>query len=229
MVFQPKYSLGLIFPDHTTPVESDSESITSTIPTKRQTKPSKIDQVGQVINNAGFHLVTNSGHTQPKIKTKSPAPPRPIHYPYTVIGQDPPGQYQEGTAPPALKPVSNTVYKPQRYVTPSDADDDEIGPEGMLPNTTANKTLLKSIFAGQPSTSPINYSATQKSTLILLSTVFPADTVDNDIASIAEGKSEPDPVSIVVVAPLFNSSPPHRRIKEKPSAKPIPTRVSNTY
>ena len=43
MVFQPKISLGMIFPDHTNPVESDSESVTSTILTKNQTKPSKID------------------------------------------------------------------------------------------------------------------------------------------------------------------------------------------
>ena len=99
MVFQPKYSLGLILSDHTTPVEPGSESVTSTIPTKRQNKPSKIDRVGQVIDNAGFQLVTNSGNTQPKTKTKSFAPPHPIRYFHTVILQDPLGQYQEGTAP----------------------------------------------------------------------------------------------------------------------------------
>ena len=62
MVFQPKYLLGLIFPDHTNPVESDSKSVTSTTLTKLQYKPSKIDRISQFIDNAGFHLVINSGH-----------------------------------------------------------------------------------------------------------------------------------------------------------------------
>ena len=115
MVFQPKISLELIFPDHTNLVESDSESVTSTIPTKNQNKPSKIDQLGPFIDNTGFHLVTNSGNTQPKIKISTPTPPNPIQYPQEVIRNDPPGKYQEGTHPTALKPVTTTVNKPQRY------------------------------------------------------------------------------------------------------------------
>ena len=147
MVFQTKYSLGLIFPDDTTPVESDSESVTSTIPTKNQNKPSRIEQVGPFIDNAGFRLVTNSGTTQLKIKTNSPAPPRLIRYSQVVIRKDPPGQYQEGTTPPTLKlPVSTTVYKPQRYATTPDAEDDEIVPEGMLTNDSTSKTVLEPIL-----------------------------------------------------------------------------------
>ena len=95
MVFQQKISLGLIFPDHTNPVESDSELVTSTIPTKNQTKPSKIDQLGPFVDNSGFHLVTNSGNTQPKIRRSTHAPPHPIQYPQDAIGNDSTGQHQE--------------------------------------------------------------------------------------------------------------------------------------
>ena len=86
MVFQPKITLGLIFLDHMNPVESDSESVTSTIPIKNRTKPSKIDRLGPFVDNAGFHLVTNSSTTQPKINQVIHAPPHPIRYPLDAIG-----------------------------------------------------------------------------------------------------------------------------------------------
>ena len=81
MGFQTNISSGLIFPDHTTPGESDSELVISTIPTNNRNKPSTIDRVGPVIDNAGFQLVTHRGNTQPKLKSIANAPPRPIRYP----------------------------------------------------------------------------------------------------------------------------------------------------
>ena len=236
MVIKTKYSLGLIFPDDTAPVEPDFESVTSTIPTKNQNKPPRIEQVGPFIDYAGFRLVTNSGTTQPKIKTNSHAPLRPIHYSQVVIRKDPPGQYQEGTTPPTLKlPVSTTVYKPQRYATTPDAEDDEIVPEGMLTNDSTSKTVLEPIFTTVPSTSPIRKSSKTKSKTnsiphhTLLTTVFPNDKADDEIVPIPEGTFDPDPVSVIVVVPSHTSIPFHSQIKVKPSAKPTPTLVSNKY
>ena len=60
---ETKYTPGWTLPDQSTTLESDFESVTSSIPTKIQTKPSKIDRVRPFNNNAGFHLVTNSGNT----------------------------------------------------------------------------------------------------------------------------------------------------------------------
>ena len=92
MVFQAKYVPGLTLPDHTAPVESDFESVTSTIPTKNRNKPSKIDQVGPFTDNAGFHLVTHRGNTQPKLKSITTAPPRQLRYPQ--------GQYEYSSKVP---------------------------------------------------------------------------------------------------------------------------------
>ena len=78
MDFQTKTSPGLALLEQPTTLESDFESIASTITTKNRNKPSKIDRVGPFTDNAGFHLVTHSGNTQPKIKSNTTAPPRPL-------------------------------------------------------------------------------------------------------------------------------------------------------
>ena len=81
MGFQTKTPPGLALLVQPTTIESDSEFIASTIPTQNRNKPSKIDHVGPFTDNAGFHLVTHSGNTQPKIKSNTTAPPRPLRYP----------------------------------------------------------------------------------------------------------------------------------------------------
>jgi len=52
---ETKYTPGWMLPDQATTLESDFGSITSSIPTKIQTKPSKIDRVRPFNDNAGFH------------------------------------------------------------------------------------------------------------------------------------------------------------------------------
>ena len=56
MVFQTKYTPSIIVPDQSTTLESDSEPVPSTIPTKNQLKRSKNDQVQLVNNNNEYHL-----------------------------------------------------------------------------------------------------------------------------------------------------------------------------
>jgi len=56
MGFQTKYTPILTLPARSTPLESDSESVT-TIPTKNQIKRSKNAPVRPVNNNDGYHLV----------------------------------------------------------------------------------------------------------------------------------------------------------------------------
>ena len=63
MGFQSTFAPSLTLPDRSTPLESDSESITSTIPTKNQLKRSKNAQVRLVNNNDEYHLVSSSSNT----------------------------------------------------------------------------------------------------------------------------------------------------------------------
>ena len=213
MVFQPKITLGLIFPDHTNPVKSDSESVTSTIPTKNQTKPSKIDRLGPFVDNAGLHLLTNSGNTQPKIKRSTHAPPHPIRYPQDVIGNDFPGQHQAGTHPTALL-VNITGNKPQWYATAPNAEDS--GPQGTVSHTNINKAVFNQGDIGQPRTRTTKKSSTTKYTRILLSTIFPSDAFDDETVPITESKSQPEPAS-VVVAPVVSKNPTLQQPEVKPS------------
>ena len=81
MGFQTKSSPGLTLLDQSTNLESDFESISSTIPTKIQPKPSKIDLIGPFTDNAGFQLVTNSGNAQPKITFGTTAPSHSLRCP----------------------------------------------------------------------------------------------------------------------------------------------------
>ena len=80
MSFQTKTTPALVLLEQPTTLESDFESIASTIPTKIQIKLSNIDLVGPFTDNAGFHLVTISGSTHPKIKSDTTAPPHPLRY-----------------------------------------------------------------------------------------------------------------------------------------------------
>jgi len=71
MGFQTAFVPGLTLPDRLTPSEPDFESVNSTIPTKNQLKRSKSHQVWPVNNkNDGYHLVSSSSTTQPKITRK---------------------------------------------------------------------------------------------------------------------------------------------------------------
>ena len=114
--------------DLTTPVESDYKSVTSTIPTKNQLKPSKIDQVRLFQDNTGFHLVSSSNNTQPKISSNTHAPTHPSQYPHLVIPRDLPGQYyQEGHNQPTIKipDNNNTVNKPAQIPNDNDNNNDD--------------------------------------------------------------------------------------------------------
>ena len=127
MGFQTNIPQGLTLADLTTPVESDSESVISTIPTKSQLKPSKIDVVRPFQDNTGFHLVSSSNNTQPKISFNTHAPPHPSRYSHVVIPRDPLGQYyQEGHNQPAIKiqETNNTVNKPVQIPNENDTNND---------------------------------------------------------------------------------------------------------
>ena len=76
MDFQTKYIPSLTLLDQTARLESDSESVTSTILTKNQFKQFKNDSVRPVDKNDVYHLVS-SINTQPKIRSNTPAPPSP--------------------------------------------------------------------------------------------------------------------------------------------------------
>ena len=93
MVLKSNIPQGMTLVGFTTPVESDSESVTSTISTKNQFKPSQIDQLRPINNNDGYHLVSSSSNTQPKITSVTTAPPHPPRYPSPVIHNTPPGHY----------------------------------------------------------------------------------------------------------------------------------------
>ena len=137
MSFQTKYLPGLTLLDHTKPRESDPNSVTSTIPTENQIKRSKNDPVQPVNTNDGYHLVSSSSSTQPKIKSVVHAPPHLIRYSHIITPQDPPGHCTQTTAPPAKKfPVKITIRQPQQYVpAPNDV---EVQPE---PNDTLDLEL----------------------------------------------------------------------------------------
>jgi len=104
MGFQSTFAPSLTLPDRSTPLESDSESVTSAILTKNQLKRSKNDQVRLVNNNDGYHLVSSSSNTQPKITSVTTASPHPTRYPQLVIPKDPPGHYNEENNPPPKPP-----------------------------------------------------------------------------------------------------------------------------
>ena len=154
MVFQSKYSPGLTLLDHTAPVESDSESVTSTIPTKNRNKPSKIDRVGPFTNNAGFHLVTHSGNTQPKIKSITTAPPHPLQYPQE--------QYEYLSKAPKTKkkliqtvlnfPVKKVPEKQSQESNNVSDDDDEVVPipPGIFDTNPTTETVLETSAADVP-------------------------------------------------------------------------------
>ena len=111
MGFPTKYLPRPTLLAQTEPQDSDSDSVTSTIPTDSQPKRSTTDSVRPLITNDGFHLVTSS-KTQPKIDiTITHAPPHPPRYPYP--GCNPPGHYiEEENDPPLKPPVRISVQQP---------------------------------------------------------------------------------------------------------------------
>ena len=231
MVFQTKYSPGLTLPDHTTPVESDSKSFTLTIPTKIQLKRSKNDPVRPVNNNDGYHVISSSNNTQPKISSNNPAPPHPSQYPHVVIPKDPPGLYnQEGTAPPALKfPVKITVYQLQQYATAPD----DVGDVEPISNDT---------FDLAPTTPPVLASTLEwtkvmrerpmvesipKYTRYSTNDEYVHDDDDDELIPIPCDMFEMDPTIPPKEQPIPSVI---RTVKNKVQpTKPIPTRVSNKY
>jgi len=122
MGFQSTFAPSLTLPDRSTPLESDSESVTSAILTKNQLKRSKNDQVRLVNNNNGYHLVS-SRNTQPKLTSVITAPPHPPQYPHLVIPADPLGHYnEEENNPPPKSPVKISVKHPQSMTSANDDD-----------------------------------------------------------------------------------------------------------
>ena len=230
MVFQTKYSPGLTLPDHTTPVESDFESITSTIPTKIQLKRSKNDPVRPVNNNDGYYLVSSS-KTQPKIKPDTTAPPLPSRYPHVVIPKDPPGYYnQEGTAPSAFKlPVKIVVYQPQQPTNApnDDAKKEEVPiPTDTLANDpdTTNTLEWTKVMRERPMVESIpKYTRYSNNNEYAHDN---DDANDDELIPIPRDMFEMDPTP-----PVEQPIPSVMRIVEikvQPT-KPSPTRVSNKY
>ena len=149
MGFQTKYSLGPTLLDHTEPRESDSDSITSTIPTKNQIKRPKTDPVRPVNINDGYHLVPSSSNTQPKIHPVTHAPLHPIRYSTSITPQDPLGHYTQTTVPPAKNlPVKITIRQPHQYVpAPNDVPDDvevQLEPNDTLVSEPPTSLVLAS-------------------------------------------------------------------------------------
>ena len=70
MGFSTKYVPRPTLLEQTAPKDSNSDSVTSTIPTDSQIKRSTTDPVRPFSTNDGFHLVTSS-KTQPKITTSN--------------------------------------------------------------------------------------------------------------------------------------------------------------
>mmetsp|Transcript_26990 Transcript_26990/g.30248 ORF Transcript_26990/g.30248 Transcript_26990/m.30248 type:complete len:185 (+) Transcript_26990:4409-4963(+) len=169
MVFQTKYSPGLTLPDHTAPVKSDSDSVTSTIPTKNRNKPSKIDRVGPLTDNAGFHLVTCRGNTQPKLKSITTAPPRPLRYPQE--------KYESPSKVPKTEkrliqsvlnfPVNKVPDKQSQEPNKASDDDDKFVPIpfDMCGTNPTTETLLETPFTSTTSESLIDVETTTKVTI----------------------------------------------------------------
>ena len=114
MGFQTKYPPSFTVPDQSTPLESDSKPVTSTILTKNQLKRSKNAQVRLVNNNNEYHLVSSSSNTQSKIMTDTTAPPHPSRYPHVFPPKDSLGHYdEEENDPPVFKFPVNKITKTQ--------------------------------------------------------------------------------------------------------------------
>ena len=149
MGFQTKYSPGSTLLDHTKPRESDSDSVTSTIPTKNQIKRPKTDPLRVVNTNDGYHLVSSSSSKKPKIHPVTHAPLHPIQYFTSITPQDPPGHYTQTTAPHAQKlPVKITIRQHQQYVpAPNDVPNDvevQLEPNDTLVSETSTPPVLES-------------------------------------------------------------------------------------
>ena len=115
MVPPTKYLPGPTLLDQNEPLDSDSDSVTSTIPTNSHLKRSTTDPVRPSITNDGYQLVSSS-KTQPKLTANTLAPPHPLRYPNVVISRDPPGHYIENNDPPLQPLVRISVQQPHQYV-----------------------------------------------------------------------------------------------------------------
>jgi len=143
MGFQSTFAPSLTLPDRSTPLESDSESVTSAILTKNQLKRSKNDQVRLINNNNGYHLVSSSSSTQPKMTSVITAPPHLPRYCHLIISIDPPGRYnKEENNPPPKPPVRISTKHPQSMPSTPKKNDDVEKEVSTPPPTRSITTLI---------------------------------------------------------------------------------------
>ena len=140
---------------------------------------------------------------------------------------------------PIKKSATSTLVKKVPEKQPQQpnhaSNDDEIIPipEGMFDTYPTTETVLETTAASAPSTSPIKNSKTKSIPHRTFNNkLFANDkdsTDDDEIAKIPTGMFDTDPFSVIVVVQLVTSITRDSPIKVKPTTKPIPTLVSNTY
>ena len=229
MGFQLKSLPSLILPDRrSTPLESDSESIISTIPTKKQTKWSKNASVRPVNDNNGFHLVL-SNNIQPKITSGTTAPPHPLRYPH--IQYDYSSKVSKTKEKLIQTVLNSTVTKitKKQPKQPNDAPGIEIEielpiPHGMFDTEPTPASVLETLNANATSDSPVKVKPTTKSTPTLVSNTYACITNDNDdnnnddeVVPIPHGMFDTEPIPKTVLETLNANATSDSPIKVKPT------------
>ena len=231
MGFPTNYLPGPTLLDHTEPRKSDSDSVTSTIPTDHQLKRPKIDPVRPIITNDGYHLVSSS-KTQPKITPNTHAPPHLIWYPYTVIPQDPPGYYNQKTTPPAKNLSVKTAIRQLNQIVPPPKATDDVEAHSAPKDTLDSEPPTPPVFSSTLEWTEVT-SARPTEKFVEKNTKYPDDNgcpyddnYDDDFTPVPSDMFKMNPSILPpaqttsVMAAYFN--------KLKPT-KLIPTITSNKY
>ena len=143
-----------------------------------------------------------------------------------LIPKDPPGHYnQDENAPPALKLVINKINKnqPQQPINAPNDDDDEVVPipHNMFDLDPVPETVEKW-------TKVMNDSPTKMEPR----STFHQFSNDNRPVSDIDDNNNDDDEIIPIPDSMFNQQPIPvivKKLKMKPTTKPTPTQMSNTY